>query len=312
MLPLGQIIQRHNVSFHCYADDTQIYLPLRPNDPRSLAAVLDCLKDVNCWMAYNFLQLNNSKSEIILFNPPCTITSPISLGPLSGNIKPTARNLGVILDSDLTFIPHINKVVQCCFLHIRTISKIKHFLSQPDLEKVIHTLIFSRLDYCNSLLTGINHKSLSRLQLVQNSAARLLTGFNRRHHITPVLASLHWLPVRFRIDFKIVLITFKARRGLAPEYITDMLTLSAGDALLNVPRSRLKTIGDRAFSTRAPRLWNDLPAEIRLAESVNSFKSLLKTHFYRLAFFDAVFLVFFILFIPFFFSSSMSFCSSTY
>ena len=115
MLPLGQIIQRHNVSFHCYADDTQIYLPQRPNDPRSLAAVLDCLKDVNRWMAHNFLQLNNSKSEIILFNPPCTITSPISLGPLSGNIKPTARNLGVILDSDFTFIPHINKVVQSCF-----------------------------------------------------------------------------------------------------------------------------------------------------------------------------------------------------
>ena len=185
---------------------------------------------------------------------PCTITSPISLCPLSGNIKPTARNLGVILDSDFTFIAHINKVVQSCFLHIRTISKIKHFLSQPDLEKVIHALIFSRLDYCNSLLTGINHKSLSRLQLVQNLAARLLTGFNR-HHITPVLASLHWLPVRFRIDFKILLITFKARQGLAPEYITDMLTpyeparslRSAGEAFLNVPRSRLKTRGDRAL-----------------------------------------------------------------
>ena len=81
MLPLDQIIQRHNVSFHCYADDTQIYLLLRLNDPRCLAAVLDCLKDVNRWMAQNFLQLNHSKSEIILYNPPSTITSPISLGP---------------------------------------------------------------------------------------------------------------------------------------------------------------------------------------------------------------------------------------
>ena len=172
-------------------------------------------------MAHNFLQLNHPKSEIILFNPPSTIC--ISFGPLSSNIKPTARNVGVILDSDFTFIPHINKVVQSCFLHIR-ITKIFFLLSQPNLEKLIHALIFSRLDYRNSRLTGINHKSLSHLQLVQNSAARLLHGFNRRRHITPVFTSLQWLPLCFRIDFKILLINFKARHGLAPDYITDMLT----------------------------------------------------------------------------------------
>ena len=72
-------------------------------------------KDINRCMAYNFLQLKNSKSEIIMFSPPTTITSPISLGPLSSNIKPTARNVGVMLDSDFTFIPHINKVVQPFF-----------------------------------------------------------------------------------------------------------------------------------------------------------------------------------------------------
>ena len=95
--------------------------------------------------------------------------------------------------------------------------------SHSDLEKIIHAFIFSRLDYCKSLLSGIKQKSLSHLQLIQNAAARLLTGFNRRHQIIPVLASFHWLPVHFRIDFKILLITFKAR--LAPSYITDMLTL---------------------------------------------------------------------------------------
>ena len=293
MLPLGQIVRHHNVSFHCYADDTQIYLPLRPGDPGSLAAILNCLKDINSWMAQNFLQLNNTKTEIILFTPPNNISHyQQALGPLSVNIKPTARNLGVHFDSDLTFIPHINKLVQSCFYHLRSISKIKHMLTPPDLEKVIHALIFSRLDYCNSLLSGINQKSLSRLQLVQNSAARLLTGFNRHQHITPILASLHWLPVCFRIDFKILLITFKARSGLAPSYIADILIpyeparslRSSGGALLTVPKSRLKTKGDRAFATRAPRLWNALPEEIRLAGSVDSFKSLLKTHFYRCAF----------------------------
>ncbi|KAF7642270.1 hypothetical protein LDENG_00261100, partial [Lucifuga dentata] len=120
----------------------------------------------------------------------------------------------------------------------------------------------------------------------------LLTGFNRRHHITPLLASLHWFPVRFRIEFKILLITFKALLGLAPSYITEMLTLyepvhslrSLGGTLLAVPKSRLKSQGDCAFAIRALLLWNDLPEEIRFADSVSSFKSLLKTHFYRLVF----------------------------
>lgn len=113
MLPLGHIIQRHNVSFHCYADDTQIYLPLRPADPGGLAAVFDCLKDINSWMAQNFLHLNNSKTEIILFGSPHTFSQlQHHLGPLSANIKSSARNLGVTLDSNLTFDPHIKQVVQ--------------------------------------------------------------------------------------------------------------------------------------------------------------------------------------------------------
>src|SRR4029434_7347240 len=100
-----------------------------------------------------------------------------------------------------------------CFYQLRTIAKIKSFLSPKDLEKVIHSFISSRLDYCNSLCTGISHSSLSRLQLVQNAAARLVTGTRKRNHISPILASLHWLPVRFRVDFKVLLFVFKALSG---------------------------------------------------------------------------------------------------
>ncbi len=104
-------------------------------------------------------------------------------------------------------------------------------------------------------------KSLFHLKLVQNAAARLLTGFNRGHHITPVLASLHWLPVCFRIDFKILLITFKFLQGLAPSYIAELLTTyepsrslrSLGRSLLVVPKRKLKSKGGQAFSTRAPQ-----------------------------------------------------------
>jgi len=103
------------------------------------------------------------------------------------------------------------------------IARLKSFLSCDDLEKVIHAFITSQLDYCNSLYFGLPQSSLRRLQLVQNAAARLLTGTRRREHITPILASLHWLPVLFRIQFKVLQFVFKALNGLAPTYITELV-----------------------------------------------------------------------------------------
>ena len=175
---------------------------------------------------------------------------------------------------------------------LRNVSKIRTILSFQDTEKIIHAFVSSRLDYCNSLYTCLSRQAMARLQVVQNSAARLLTRTHRRTHITPILASLHWLPIAFRVDFKILLITYKALHGLAPAYITELLSpyqtnrplRSSDKALLAVPESRLKMKGDRAFSITAPRLWNSLPLELRTAESVSSFKTKLKTHLYRLAY----------------------------
>ncbi len=108
------------------------------------------------------------------------------------------------------------------------------------------------IDYCNSLYLGISQSSLNRLQIVQNAAARVLTGARKREHITPVLQSLHWLSVRYRIHFKVLLLVFKSLNGLAPSYLSDMLmdhqparTLrSANLRLLVVPRTRLMSRGD--------------------------------------------------------------------
>ena len=135
-------------------------------------------------------------------------------------------------------------------------------------------------------------KSIHSLQLVQNAAARLLTGTRKYDHITPVLASLHWLPIDYRINFKILLFTYKARLGQAPAYICDLLSpyvptrdlRSSNQALLDFPKGKFTAKGHMAFAIKAPTLWNALPLEIRLAESIPRFKSLLKTHFYRSAF----------------------------
>ena len=161
----------------------------------------------------------------------------------------------VIIDPMLSFDKQISTVVKSSFFQLRSIAKIKKMLSMKDLQTVIHAFITSRLDYCNSLYFGLPKSSLDRLQLVQNAAARLLTGTRKREHITPVLASLHWLPVKFRIDFKILLYVFKA----LPQYICDLLTpyptprslRSSNQFLLSVPRAHFKTKGDRAFATAA-------------------------------------------------------------
>lgn len=292
MLPLGNIFKKHNIRYHCYADDSQLYLPLRPEES-SLTRLTDCLAEIKDWMACNMLQLNENKSEIVIFGPPDSVnTITTNLGSLAPLVKPCAKDLGVFLDSSFKLDKQVNFVVKSCFFQLRTIAKIKPILCFKDLERVINSLIFSRLDYCNSLYSGINQSSLARLQLVQNAAARLLTGTRRRDHITPILASLHWLPVIFRINFKILLFVFKALSGVAPSYIRDLLTphstprclRSADQGLLSVPRSKLKHRGDRAFSVIGPKLWNSIPPHVRSAPSIEIFKIRLKTYFYDIAF----------------------------
>ena len=192
MLPLGHIIRKHNIQFHCYADDTQLYLPLKASDPSCLSSLKACLADIQIWMSQNILQLNSDKSEIILFGPHSSRQSLLnSLGPLAPNVSPVARNLGVQFDSELRFEHQVKKVVQTCFMHLRNIHKIKSFLSISNLKTVVNALVYSRLDYCNALYSGINQSLIRRLQLVQNAAARLVTGTRRYEHITPVLAELH-------------------------------------------------------------------------------------------------------------------------
>ncbi|XP_062391362.1 uncharacterized protein LOC134079180 [Sardina pilchardus] len=275
ILPLGEILARHNISYHCFADDVLLYLPLKANGQAALHSLLDCLADIKAWMGANFLNLNENKTEIIVFGKTSPAFSTDALGPLASNIRPSVRNLGVIFDSAFKFEQQVSAVVRKSFFHLRTLAKTKAYLPRSALERVIHAFITSQLDYCNALYTGIDQSQLRRLQLVQNSAARLLTCTKKREHITPVLASLHWLPIRYRIDFKLLLTVFKSLHGLAPTYLSDLLhhhipsraLRSADQLLLEVPRTRLKTKGDRAFAVAAPSLWNCLPFHIRAAQS---------------------------------------------
>ena len=149
----------------------------------------------------------------------------------------------------------------------------------------------SRLDYCNSLLYGLAEKDIKRLQWVQNCLARVVTKKPPRTPSLPLLMSLQWLPIKFRIQFKINLLTFKTLSTQQPSYLHNLLNKvthtrslrSNSGQLLAVPRVKSKT-GSRAFCVCAPSLWNSLPVTLHSATSTASFRKSLKTHLFDLAF----------------------------
>ena len=155
---------------------------------------------------------------------------------------------------------------------------------------LVHAFITSRVDCFNSLLHWLLNYQLNKLYRVLNASARLVCNALRFCYISPLLRGLHWLPVKARIQFKILLITFKAIYGLALKHLCDLLTFksslynlrSLGSILLSMPAVRSKTtLGDSAFMVAAPKLWNFLPKELRAITNVNSFKAHIKTYLFR-------------------------------
>ncbi len=167
------VILLENTGFHCYADDTQLYISTRPDETSKLSNLTECVKNIKHWMTNNFLLLNSDKTEILLIGPKnitqnildynlqldgCTVTSSI------------VKNLGVILDSNLSFENHISHVTKTAFFHLRNSAKLRNMLTVSNAEKLVHAFMTSRLDCCNALLGGCPASSINKLQIVQNSA----------------------------------------------------------------------------------------------------------------------------------------------
>ena len=161
-----------------------------------------------------------------------------------------------------------------------------------DTTKIIaNSLVTSRLDYCNSFLFDVDDKYMKQLQRVQNSRARVVCKTSKFCHITPVLHSLHWLRIKYRIDFKINTLVYKTLHTNQPVYLRELLSLSekkrtraSGTRELIRPRSPKTKAGSRAFYVVAPYLWNSLPAEVRTAETYSIFRKKIKTHFFASCF----------------------------
>ena len=188
---------------------------------------------------------------------------------------------------------HVNSVTRTCYAQIRKIGHIRKYLTTNATKSLINSLVTSRLDYCNGLLYGLPKSTLNKLQIAQNTAARLITKTPRFDHITPILKELHWLQVQDRIKYKILIQTYKSLNGQSPVYMQDMLKIyepkrnlrSKSEATtLELPKRRTSTYGDRRFRAAAPTLWNTLPPTLRSATTLNSFKRALKTHLFKNAY----------------------------
>ncbi|KAF7246446.1 AT-rich interactive domain-containing protein 2 [Varanus komodoensis] len=285
MKPLGEVFRRCGLRNHQYADDTQLYLSFSTNPGEAVAVLNRCLAEVREWMRANKLKLNPDKTEVLLVGGSGFGEGGFDL-VLNGATLPLrdkVRNLGVLLDPELSLEAQVTAVVRNAFLQLRLINQLRPYLEYDCLATVTHALVTSRLDFRNALYVGLPLKTVRTLQLVQNRAARLLTGTGRYAHMTPVLHQLHWLPIEARAQFKVLIMTYKALNGLGPGYLNERLCLympdrplrSAGESLLQEPSMkeiRRVSTRRRAFSAVAPNLWNSLPKEVRLAPPLLVFR----------------------------------------
>ena len=211
--------------------------------------------------------------------------------PIAPSMEPP-RNLGVLFDSTCCLNDNVNKICKNINYQLYSIGKIQKYLHKPTTEKLINSAVTSRLDYCNSLLYGFNGYLVSQLQRCQNNAARIVSLRWKYDHITPVMKDLHWLPVECRINYKILLLAYKAQRGMAPPYLSSLLSpykpgrslRSEGKHLLTTPRYRLEGFGKRFFAHAAPSHWKTLPITIKCAQSIDIFRINLKTHIFNVAY----------------------------
>ena len=207
--PLADILRFHDMQFHFYTDDTQLYISFSVNDDleltSSIVKIENCLSDLDKWMALNIkLKLNKDKTELLYLyskhNPQQSLP-PLRFG--SDIIQPSSssRNIGVVFDSTMSMLPHVKSVCKSAFYHLRNISRIRKLLSTKTTEYLVHAFVTSKLDHCNSLLYGVPKYVIKKLQSVQNAAARLITSSRKFDPITPILFDLHWLPISERIKF---------------------------------------------------------------------------------------------------------------
>ena len=227
--PVANVIEKAGLQHHQYADDTQMYISFVTHEKQQSILVTErAVVAVRQWFILNGLQLNPDKTESMFLGTSYNLSSAsdcktLHLSGSDVNLSDHIKSLGVLIDNRLSFEKQISSLCKASYCNIKALRKIRSALDMETAKTVACSIVSTRMDYCNSLLFGTTLRNLSKLQRVQNTLARIVSGRRRFDHISPVLADLHWLPVRERIDYKIGYMTFKTLIFKQPTYLADLL-----------------------------------------------------------------------------------------
>ena len=296
-MELYYLLIGQGVNCHFYADDTQMLMEVTGSGdvPGKLTGVMN---SIECWMNSRKLKLNVGKTELMIVPSHAYFgnldISGVVLNSTTCNFSESVRSLGIIFDEKLTLKHQINNVKKKAVYNLINIARISKLIDKPSRIKLVHNLVFSQLDFCNSLYYGLPDNTLRPLQLIMNSASRLICGLPRfsRERITPYSISLHFLPIKARIIYKICILVFKALSSGQPKYLRELISeqISQRGLRNQFPGKLIEPIiGTSAYSNRcfmycAPRIYNSLPRAVCEAENVHIFKKLLKTELFRRAY----------------------------
>ena len=296
---IQEIIQSHNINSHFYADDIQLYMTC--NENTDFTNLETCLNKIIQWTNSNFLKLNNNKTQFLAISTNSYTSHKVQQLNIMGetfNVENSVKSLGFILDSNLQMDKQINNVCSVGYGMLRNLWKISKKVTDKSLRtQLVHSSILSRINYCNSLYTFLPKKQTKKLQKLINASTRFIfniTGQNRFTHITPYLKQIHFLPINYRIEYKICLLIFKClynSSNNAPTYLTELintkqphkhwsLRVDLDRSLLAYNTFHKQNYKTRGFSRAAPVIWNKIPREIRESDNINVFKTSLKTYYF--------------------------------
>ena len=256
--------------------------------------IQSCINDVKAWATANILKLNDNKTELMfvtskrgkhLHNLPTSIT----MGNAQIPFKQSMKNLGPTLDCHLTTNTHVYNIARTCYSELRRLASIRRFLTSTATATLVSAFVFSRIEYCSSLLFGSTYDVISHLQRILNYAARVIFRIPKSSNIGIHLNSLNWLPVKIRSTYKIACLCYHYHSSTAPSHVADMLQKKPSHTdntrsssytmpLLNRPAHSKATHGDRSTSFASSSVWYSIPSDARCAPSLSSSKSRLKTY----------------------------------
>ena len=200
--PLSAIIDSHSIIHHSFADDLQLQMSAPPDRISELLhSMQSCISDVKAWATANMLQLNESKTELMLVTSKRSkhlhnLPTSITIGNAQITFKQSVKNLGYTLDCHLTMNAHVSNIARTCYFELRRLASIRRFQTSTATATLVSAFVLSRIDYCNSLLFGSTNDVTSHLQRIQKYAARVILRLPMSSSITIHLKSLHWLPVK--------------------------------------------------------------------------------------------------------------------